>query len=198
MTARLRAGLVAAMLAAATLLACGDPNAPDANFSTYTDTLALYALNGAPPGAPTAVRLFGGVTLNGSAGVTTDVGFNFDVAVDVDDQGQAVLYTVRAVAAPFLGRHRVGIRRSDQAFDAIGEAPRDSYAYDSLAVVSVGETVLIESADAEASSACVLGGVIYGKMIVDSVRTADRRVFARVTANPNCGFRSFASGVPTR
>ena len=198
MTARLRAGLVAAMLAAATLLACGDPNAPRANFDNYTDTLALYALNGAPPGAPTAVRLFGGVTLSGTAGVATDLGFSFDVAVDIDQQGQPVLYTVRAVAAPFLGRHRVGIRRTTDAFDAIAEAPRDAYAYDSIAVVNVGETVLIESADAEAAGACVLGGVIYGKLVVDSARTADRRIFARLTANPNCGFRSFASGRPTR
>jgi hypothetical protein len=198
MTARLRAGLVAAMLAAGTLLACGDPNAPDANFDTYTDTLALYALNGAPPGAPSAVRLFGGVTLGGSAAVAMDAGFSFDVAADIDAAGQVVLYTVRAVAAPFLGRHRVGIRRTEDAFDAIAEAPQDLYAYDSLATLSIGETVLIESSDLEAASACVLGGVIYGKMIVDSARTSDRRVFARVTVNPNCGFRSFASGRPTR
>jgi hypothetical protein len=198
MTATLRAGLVAAMLAAATLLACGDPNAPRANFSNYSDTLALYALNGAPPGAPTAVRLFGGVTLGGTAGVATDVGFSFDVAVDIDEQGQLVLYTVRRIAAPFLGRHRVGIRRTSDAFDTITEAPQDDYMYDSLAVVSVGETVLIESADVDAARACVLGGVIYGKMIVDSVRASDRRVFTRVTANPNCGFRSFETGIPTR
>jgi len=197
MTARLRAGLVAAMLAAAALLACGDPNAPRAIFSTYTDTLELYALNGAPRGAPTAVRLFGGPA-GGSAGVPTDVGFSFDVAVDIDPTGLPILYTVRRIAAPFLAPHRVGLRDADAAFDAVGEAPTGDYKYDSLAVVNIGETTLTESADLEAASTCVLGGVIYGKIVVDSVHAADRRIFARVTANPNCGFRSFAPGVPTR
>jgi hypothetical protein len=197
MTARLRAGLAAATLAAAALLACSDPNAPRANFENYTDTLALYALNGAPLSAPTAVRLFGGVA-GGTAEVRTDASYAFDVAVDINDEGQPVLLPVRAVAAPFVGAHRVGVRRATQSFESISEAPTDGYQHDSVAVVTVGETVLLQSGDAEASSACFGGGVIYGKLIVDSVRTSTRRVFARVTANPNCGFRSFESGVPTR
>ena len=41
MIARQRAGLAAATFAAATMLACGDPNAPEANFQNYADTLTL-------------------------------------------------------------------------------------------------------------------------------------------------------------
>jgi hypothetical protein len=193
MTARVRAGLAAATFAAAALLACGDPNAPVANFPNYADTLTLYALNGAPPAAPTAIRLF---SIFGTAAATTDVRFAFDVAVDIDAQGRPVLYPVRAVAAPFLGRHRVGIRRTTDPFESIERAPQGEYRYDSLAVLAVGEVVLIESADPDACNV-FLGGVIYAKMIVDSVRAPTRRIFARVTADPNCGFRSLVvPGVP--
>jgi hypothetical protein len=196
MTARQRAGLAAATFAAAAMLACGDPNAPQARFSNYADTLGLYALNGAPRGAPTAIHLIAGV--DGSAAVVTDASFSFDVAVDIDAQGRPVLYPVRTVAAPFLSTHQVGIRRETRPFDSITEAPTDRYTRDSLAVLAVGEVVLIESADLAATSACLGGGVIYAKMVVDSVRATDRRVFLRVTADPNCGFRSLVvPGVPT-
>jgi hypothetical protein len=195
MTARLRAGLAAATFAAAAMLACGDPNRPVATFENYADTLELYTLNGAPRGAPAAKRLLAGA-LAGNAGVTTDAAFAFDVAVDIDALGRPVLYPVRAVAAPFLGRHRVGIRRTTDAFESIERAPQGEYRYDSLAVLAVGEVVLIESADPQACNV-FLGGVIYAKMIVDSVRAPARRVFARVTADPNCGFRSLVvPGVP--
>jgi hypothetical protein len=196
MTTRLRAGLAAAALAAAAMLACGDPNAPVANFANYADTLELYALNGAPRGAPTAIHLIDGV--GGSSAATTDGSFRFDIAVDLDAEGRPRLYPVRAVAAPFLGKHRVGIRRTTQSFDAITEAPTDDYVHDSTAVVAVGEPVLVESADPEATSTCFGGGVIYAKMVVDSVHTTTRRLFVRVTADPNCGFRSLVvPGVPT-
>ncbi|MDQ3951334.1 MAG: hypothetical protein M3282_13455 [Gemmatimonadota bacterium] len=195
MTARLRAGLAAATFAAAAMLACGDPNAPVASFDNYADTLELYALNGAPRAAPTAIRLIAGA-VTGTAAVTTDGGFGFDVAVDIDAQGRPVLYPVRAVAAPFIGVHRVGIRRTTNAFDSVARAPVGNYAYDSLAVLTVGEVVLIETADPEACRSLFGGGVIYAKMVVDSVRAASRRIFARVTADPNCGFRSLV--VPGR
>lgn len=197
MTARLRAGLAATTLAAALMLACGDPNAPTATFQNYADTLALYRLNGAPRGAPAAISIFAGI--GGTSGVAVDAGFGFDVAVEIDAQGRPVLYPVRAVAAPFLGRHRVGIQRTTRSFDEILEAPTEGYVHDSVTVLALGEAVLIESADpAACTSVLGGGGVIYGKLVVDSVRTATGRVFTRVTADPNCGFRSLVPGVPER
>ena len=196
MTASQRAGLAAATFAAAAMFACGDPNAPQARFPNYADTLTLYALNSAPRGAPTAIHLITGVLT--SPAVVTDGSFSFDIAVDIDAQGRPVLYPVRAVAAPFVGKHSVGIRRETRPFDSITEAPTAGYTRDSVAVVAIGEVVLIESADPEATSTCFGQSVIYAKMVVDSVQVATRRLFARVTADPNCGFRSLVvPGVPT-
>jgi hypothetical protein len=197
MTARVRAGLAVTTLAAAAMLACGDPNAPTANFQNYADTLGLYRLNGAPRGAPTAISLIAGIGT--SSAVAVDPAFAFDVALDLDAQGRPVLYPVRAVAAPFLGRHRVGIQRTTRPFDEILEAPTEGYVHDSVAVLSVGEVVLIESADPDACSSFIGGGVIYGKMVVDSVTVGTGRIFARLTADPNCGFKSLVvPGVPDR
>ena len=201
MIARQRAGLAAATFAAATMLACGDPNAPEANFQNYADTLTLYALNGGPRGGPTAVRIISGVL--GSAAVATDGSLIFDVAVDLDDQGRPRLYPVRAVASSLLDflpgtvRHPVGILRETRAFDDIPEAPDEGYVLDSAQTVNVGEVVVIQSSDPGACSS-VFGGSVYAKMVVDSVRTATRQIFLRLTADPNCGFRSFVvPGPPT-
>jgi hypothetical protein len=194
MTARQRAGLAAATFAAATMLACSDPDAPEANFENYADTLALYALNGAPRGAPTAVRIITGVL--GSAAVTTEASFDLDVAVDIDDQGRPRLYPVRSIASPILSRHQVGILREQRAFDAITEAPEDGYVLDSAQTVAIGEVVIIQSTDPGACNT-VFGGAVYAKMVVDSVRTATRQVFLRLTADPNCGFRSLAVPGPS-
>ena len=38
--------------------------------------------------------------------------------------------------------------------------------------------------------------VVYAKFLVDSVIPAERRMKISARINPNCGFRSFLSGVP--
>jgi hypothetical protein len=195
MTARQRAGLAAATFAAAAMLACGDPNAPEPRFETYADTLGVYAVNGAPRGAPTAIHLVSGAL--GSPAVVTDASFTFDVAVDIDAQGRPALYPVRTVAASFIATHRVGVRRTTDPFESIVLAPEGGYTHDSVAVLNIGEVVLLESADPSACNLLLGGGVIYAKMVVDSVRTSDRRVFLRITADPNCGFRSLVPGIPS-
>jgi hypothetical protein len=197
MTARLRAGLAAATLAAASLLACGDPNAPRASLATFTDTLQLYALNGSPRGAPAALRLLAG-GFGGTPAVAPDVTLGFDVALDIDGQGRPVLLPLRTVASPFSATHRVGLARDTRAFASITEAPTTGYQHDSVTTVNVGETVLIETADPDQCSTLLTSGVLYGKMVVDSVNAGARRIYLRLTGDPNCGFRSFEPGVPAR
>jgi hypothetical protein len=201
MTAQLRAGLAAATLAAAAMLACGDPLGPEARFETYADTVALYALNGAPRGAPTAIRIIAGAA-GGTAAVFTDAAFGIDVAVDIDEQGRPRLYPVRDIASPLIGLfsptaapHQVGIQRTTDAFDDIARAPNNGYVRDSAVTVAVGEVVLIESLDPIACP--TLFAPIYAKMVIDSIRPATRQVFLRITGDPNCGFRSLIPGVPT-
>ena len=37
---------------------------------------------------------------------------------------------------------------------------------------------------------------IYTKVVVDSVKPATGSIFLRATSDPNCGFRSFGTGIP--
>jgi hypothetical protein len=38
--------------------------------------------------------------------------------------------------------------------------------------------------------------IIYSKIVIDSVKAADRVIFIRAVTDPSCGFRSFLPGVP--
>jgi hypothetical protein len=38
---------------------------------------------------------------------------------------------------------------------------------------------------------------LYAKIVVDSVNLATRIIYLKMGLDPNCGFRSFATGIPT-
>ena len=62
-----------------------------------------------------------------------------------------------------------------------------------------GETVVIQSAHNGDRDICqfALSPYLYAKIAVDSVSLATRTLYLRLGLDPNCGFRSFASGIPT-
>jgi hypothetical protein len=79
-------------------------------------------------------------------------------------------------------------------FDNVRKAPGGGYKYDSTVTVNPGQTVVVEVA----SDACQfsLAQLLYAKVVVDSVNADTRQVYFRATRDPNCGFKSFAPGVP--
>jgi hypothetical protein len=89
---------------AAAGVACGDIAGPQAVLSTISDTASVYALNGAPVGAPTALYIFAGSM------VRADANFRFDIAFDIDASGKIVLMPVRTVASPLTAAHQVGLQ----------------------------------------------------------------------------------------
>lgn len=185
--------LTAAALATALLAACDAPTGIDAQANVVADTVALYGLNDAPVGAPTAFSLFNAAT--GTGAVEASTAFRFDVAVDVAADGAVRLLPNSRVGNVLAPVYRVGLQRVTQAFDAVTIAPLSGYAYDSVLVVRPGETVVVESSDNVACPVAFLGTTIYAKLVVDSVRTAEpSRVFLRAVTDPNCGFRSLVAG----
>jgi hypothetical protein len=195
MTASIRVALMAAALGVVGMVACGDPTGLTASFSTITDTLQLYTLNSAPQGAPNAVYTFGFQT-SGTLGVRAGSGFAFDVALDLAPDGKVVLYPIRRVANPLAGGHQVGLQLVNGTFESVTSAPRNGYTYDSTKTVSVGQVVAFEAINTASCTYSYNGYSVYGKLVVDSVNAAQQKLFVRATANPNCGFRSFAPGVP--
>ena len=71
------------------------------------------------------------------------------------------------------------------------EAPSSGYKYDSTTVVSVGQTVIFDSRSRFCSGLFLPN--IYAKLVVDSV-SANRLIFVRLAADPNCGFRGLVPG----
>jgi hypothetical protein len=187
MTSRLRLILAIATFVGAA--ACGDPTRPRADIPVVADTVELFALNGSLLSAPVAFTILGGAT------VTLNSGFGFDVAVDLDSQGRILLYPARLVANNLAATSLVGIRRVDESYDDLLLAPRGGFRGDSVTVLQVGQVAVVE-VTSEVCQFALAGIHLYGKFVVDSITPAARKLYGRLTTNPNCGFRSLVPGVP--
>src|SRR5262245_41943730 len=172
------------------IVACGDVTSPRAALPTFSDSASVWSLNGAPPGAPTALYAFG------ESMVYADQTFRFDVAFNLDASGRIVLMPVRTVANGLATSHTVGLQVVPAAFDELEAAPKDSYRRDSTLTVAAGQTVVMESADPAGCGTSFIASNIYAKFIVDEVDIKARTMKTRFVIDPNCGFRSFESGTP--
>jgi hypothetical protein len=188
MQVRLLALLVAASAVVA-VTGCDSSTGIHAQFSNSDTKTQLFALNGSPNSLPTAL------VLRGNVPTIPDANFLFDLAFDINGNGEVVVYTVHAVASQVVATHRVGLQATNLSFDAAITAPTSGFAYDSSMVVPVGKTIFVESADASCASSFI-GPVMRAKMVVDSVFPATRTMFLHVLSNPNCGFRSLVPGEP--
>ena len=171
---------------------CGDIAGVQADRETLHDTITVFALTGAPPTLETAVN-----TLLATA-VAIDPNGQFDLAVDINSQGRAVFYPTKLVVQPLIGVHEVGIQKVAGSFASLTRAPTGTYARDSAVVVLPGEVIAVEAVRQQGGDLCAfaLSPNIYSKIGVDSVSVARKMIYLKVSANPNCGFRSFLPGLP--
>jgi hypothetical protein len=184
--------LLAAMSVVVGLNACGDPTNIQASALTSLDTLSVFALSGTPPSYPS------GISLLARQPVRVDGFAVFDVAFDIDADGNAIVYPVKLVVASVGGSRPVGLQRVTTQFDSVTAAPKDGYQTDSAVVLLPGETAVIQSAHNTVGDICqfALNPNIFAKVAVDSVNLTSRTLFLRLGLDPNCGFRSFVEGVP--
>jgi hypothetical protein len=170
---------------------CGSLTDHKASFENTTDTVTVYALNGTPASTPA------GLSLIGRSAVVINAGFGFDVAFDIDAQGQTTMYTVRYVAGGLSGAHTVALQRYTGKFDDLLKAPTTGYVSDSLLVAKVGDVVALSSADPLACAYSIYSNVIYAKLEILDIDPVARTVRSRFTVDPNCGFLSLIpSGIP--
>jgi hypothetical protein len=187
-----RLALVATTLAVfVAMTACGSLTHPTAQTENATDTVIVYAFNNTPVDAPAGVWLFG------RQAVVVTPAFTFDLAFDIDNQGNATLYTVRYVAGGLSAAHSVSLQRSTTSFDALVKAPQNGYVTDSLLTAKVGDVFVISTADPTACSFSVFSNLLYAKLEVMGIDPGTRTVRTRFTVDPNCGFFSLIpSGIP--
>jgi len=181
--------LLIAVVAAAAQSGCSDPAAIRASFSNLEARRTVYAINGS------AITLPSAVSVRSAASVRIDATFQFDIAFDLDANGVVQVYTQARVASQLVETHRVGLLVSDLTFDAISRAPTAGFAYDSVAALPKGKTLLVDVFE-RACGSSFLGVNIRAKIAVDSIVPATRAIYLRVLSNPNCGFRSLVQGTP--
>jgi hypothetical protein len=188
-----RLALLAAMCSAIVLSACGNPANLQANLLNSTDTLTVWALSGTPPSYPS------GVSLVGRQVVRVDGFASFDVALDIDANGNAVIYPVKLIVSTPGGGRPVGLQRVAGIFDSVTTAPSTGFQTDSALVLTPGQVVAIEAPHNGSGDLCqyAISPNLYAKIGVDSINLASRTLFIRVGFDPNCGFRSLVDGIPT-
>jgi hypothetical protein len=188
-----RSPRTAALLSAAVIasaISCGNLTGVPASLPTISDSGLVYAINGAPPGAPSALHVFSG-TLQ-----PADANFAFDVAFDIDASGNVVVLPQRAVASGLATTHTVGLQAVTTSYDGLGSAPRSGYRADTALVTTVNRVIVVQSQDANACGVSITGTTLYAKVIITSVDVETRQLTIKYTSDPNCGFFSFAAGLP--
>jgi hypothetical protein len=84
-------------------------------------------------------------------------------------------------------------------FDSVTVAPSGIYA-DSAVVLGQSGIVIVQAVRNGTADACQfdISPYIYTKIRVDSIDVDSRSVLLHAVLDPNCGFRSFESGIPAR
>jgi hypothetical protein len=187
-----RLALLATMSVVVGLNACGDPTNLQANLPTTVDTLSVFALSGTPPTYPS------GISLVARQAVRVDGFASFDVAFDINAAGNAVIYPVKLVVLTPGNTRAVGFIKVAGVFDQVLAAPKTGFGLDTGIVMVPGEVVVVQSAHNLDSDLCVfaINPNLYAKFTVDSVNLSNRLLYLRMGLDPNCGFRSFATGIP--
>jgi hypothetical protein len=181
-------------LATAALSACGDNGALTASLLVSPDTLVAYALTGTQPNYPSGLNTVARtvVRVDGSA--------NFDVAFDINQAGNIDIIPVRVAVNYLSGAVSVGLQtQAVGTFDAITQAPTGYYRPDTTITVTPGEPFVILTNRNGGTTVCysLATPQVYAKVVVDSVNLVNRTIHFRQVVDPNCGYRSFVTGLPT-
>jgi hypothetical protein len=190
--------------AAAALAGCGqDPleAASAGNVDTVPVAFVVYPFSTAAASLNTAIsisnfRELRPALLTATAGGGLSLVPNFDFAVDRAADGR-IRFVPSKLITDLTGAGRVlrnGLRVVSTPFDSLDAAPDGGYQRDSATVVSVGQTLAVETEP----PACPNGRTfLYAKLAVDSVSATTGAIYIRGRIDPNCGYRSLRPGRPT-
>ena len=143
----------------------------------------VYALNGAPAGAPTALHVFSGTLL------PADASFVFDVAFDIDGAGNPV----HSSAARRRERARVDAHRrlaegDERSSTRRQRAPKSGYHADTALVTSLNQVVARPELRPERLRHFAHRQHDLREARRDGGRPRREAAHVRYTVDPNCGF----------
>jgi hypothetical protein len=197
---RLTRRAAAALRAAGALLAlagaaCSDPFSVEAQFDTAEAIVTLRALTGTPLELPLALLASPAPQV-----VRPSSDFVFDLAFDFDATGGARLYPVNLVARPSVVAGRsVGLQKiAGQSYEQVTRAPSGGYESRESLAVAQGDVVVMQAVGHPSCASSFYSSLIFAKLRIEAIDAAARTMTVRVLVDPNCGFRGFESGTPTR
>lgn len=181
--------LATLVVAALGLASCEATFEDGAQFSTRDVPIEVWAITGSPTSFPAGLLVappHGVVPLN--------VAGEFDLAFDIDADGRLLVLPVNKVVTALTGNRTIGLLRATEPYSVIPDAPRTGWLFDTTLVMNPGSAFLVKVQ----TLYCALDfrQDIYAKVYVDSVIPEERRAKLSMRVNPNCGFRSFANGIP--
>lgn len=173
---------------------CDNSNPFAAQLPTAQDTYTIFALTGTPPAYPSGLNTYGRTPTR------VDGNASFDIAFDINSDGNAILYPVKLVVSSVSGDRPVGLRLVPGVFDSVTSAPTGTYQTDSAVVAPKGQVVVVEANRGLSGDVCSfsLSQNIYTKIVVDSIDVASHTITIQTVMDPNCGFRSFQAGIPDK
>jgi hypothetical protein len=187
-----RLALVPAALAAtftAALTACNDRTDFVANQLVAPDTLVAYSISGTPATYPSALNTVARTTVQITGAADFDFGF------DLNPDTTITVIPVRLLVNGYSGSRTVGFQLSAVDFDSLKRAPEGYYRPDTAIIVRPGQTFVTLT---NRTDICYYFASprVYQKTVIDSVNMVTRKISLRQVVDPNCGFRSFLTGLP--
>jgi hypothetical protein len=191
----MRARLLALTVAVFAVVACDDiTRSIDPTIEVIEDTLTVFTLRGSPLSAPQAVDLFGVRTLRVGGEAQCIQFCPYDIVAD--SAGEAtLLYPVNLVEITQFPT--VGLLEVTSSFESITEAPTSGYQDTAAVAIAPGETVIVRGRN-RCFGNFTGRDLFYAKVQLLDVGSSGghRTARFRIRSNPNCGFRSFADGLP--
>jgi len=184
----LRSGLVP-VLAFLALPACeGDLGLPPAQIPIAQQQITLYALTGTPVNTSSAYSMIN------LAEVRTDLSNEFDFAFDIRDTlGGRQAYLLPRGDLGFVPDG--GLQRTTIPFDSLLFAPTTGY--EDVRPTPIDSGAVLIAASRRQQCDFRISSPRYAKLLVLSLDYTTRVAVIRVVIDPNCGYRSLGSGIPT-
>ena len=189
----LRTALFSFAIIAAAVLGCSDPFAPQASVPPIEGHPVLTAFTGSRVNDESGLY----VTTMDATEVREG---GYDAVFDLTADGRVVIYPATSIA--LCNGCVLGIAPGDAPFEQMFIAPqqRDGpYRYNTPDTLAVGEPVYLVTKNVNCNLSNIATTDVYAKLVVDSVKVAERRIYFHGVADPNCGFRELKLGeIPKR
>ncbi len=179
------------VVCAAIVGACDGPSTAMGQSEDADQAFFVHALTGSALDASTAL------TFPGRAVTRVDGTYEFDVAFDIDANGNVVLLPPEMVGQNPGGNRLVGIIKGIGTYDAITSAPTTGYTVDSVTVIGRGQAVAVQAQEPVCATSNPVAPYLYAKIVIDSIDVVGRGIYGRTMIGGDCGFRQLVAGFPS-